>query len=45
LNYDGPGVQDVLAVILLPLIVAVLTVVYLLGWWTAAGWAWWRRGR
>jgi hypothetical protein len=45
MNHDGPGVKDVLAVILSPVIVALLTVIYLLGWWTAAGLSWWRRGR
>jgi hypothetical protein len=36
---DGPGLVDVLVTIFSPLIVmVVLTMVFLLGWWVEAGW-------
>jgi|WetSurMetagenome_2_1015567.scaffolds.fasta_scaffold623456_3 hypothetical protein len=37
---DGPGPLDVLVVVLSPLIVAGLTVIFLLGWWVQAAWRW-----
>jgi hypothetical protein len=40
----GPGVLDVVMVILSPVIVGGLTVVFLLGWWVEAAWQW-ARGR
>lgn len=38
----GPGVIDVLMVVFSPLIVAGLTVIFMLGWWVEAAW---RRAR
>jgi len=35
---SGPGVMDVLAVVFSPAIVAGLTLIFLLGWWTQAAW-------
>ena len=35
---DGPGPLDVLVVILSPVIVAGLTVIFLVGWWIEAAW-------
>lgn len=45
MNEDGPGVIDVLAVVLSPVIVAGLTVIFLLGWWAETLWARVRLGR
>lgn len=39
---DRPGALDVAVVILSPLIVAALTVIFLLGWWGQAVWGWMR---
>jgi hypothetical protein len=39
----GPGALDVLVMILSPVIVAVLTVIFLVGWWVEAGWRWARK--
>jgi hypothetical protein len=35
---SGPGLVDVLVVIASPVIVAVMTVIFLMGWWTSAAW-------
>jgi len=35
---DGPGLIDVLVVVFSPVIVAGLTVIFLLGWWVEAAW-------
>jgi len=35
---DGPGLVDTMVTILSPLIVMVLTAVFLLGWWAEAVW-------
>jgi hypothetical protein len=40
MGIDRPGALDVVIVILSPLIVAGLTVVFLLGWWAEALWGW-----
>ena len=37
---DAPGIADVLITIASPLIVAVLTVAYLVGWWVMGVWGW-----
>lgn len=42
MKIDCPGPLDVAIAILSPLIVAVLTVVFLLGFWAAALWRWGR---
>jgi len=38
--HDRPSALDIAAVILSPAIVAVLTVIFLLGWWVVAVWGW-----
>jgi len=35
---DDPGLVDVLVTIFSPLIVMVVMMVFLLGWWVEAGW-------
>jgi hypothetical protein len=37
---EGPGVVDIMVVILSPVIVAGLTVIFMLGWWAEAVWRW-----
>lgn len=37
---DRPGLVDVLVIIGSPVIVAGLTVIFLLGWWAEAVWQW-----
>ena len=42
---DRPGAIDILAIIFSPVIVAGLTVIFLLGWWGQAAWRWTRGER
>jgi hypothetical protein len=42
---SGPGVIDVMVVVLSPVIVAGLTVIFLLGWWAEGLWQWARGER
>lgn len=37
---DGPGIADTVLTILSPGIVAVLTAIFLLGFWGQAAWRW-----
>jgi len=40
MDHDRPSTFDVAVVILSPLIVAAMTVCFLLGWWGKALWGW-----